>query len=189
MATEHTFVDKTAWGPGPWTGEPDYAVWRDAATGYPCLIVRSSLCGSLCGYVGVPPGHPAHGLDDDADLLGDVRVHGGLTFAGPCQPVRADSIAQMLAETGTPPLPDADLSRWRVCHVTADGEDEPHWFGFDCAHFMDLSPAIEARFTQLDPDRALRRERVTPLLGIVYRDRAYVEGQCASLAAQLRALA
>jgi hypothetical protein len=43
--------------------------------GLECAVVRGPI--SLCGYVKVPPGHPAHGKwYDDVD----VDVHGGLTF-------------------------------------------------------------------------------------------------------------
>jgi hypothetical protein len=54
------YPPREQWGEGPWQSEPDLVEWRDAATGYPCLIVRGSM-GALCGYVGLPPGHPLHG--------------------------------------------------------------------------------------------------------------------------------
>jgi hypothetical protein len=68
--------DKESWGDGPWIDEPDRMVWFDEDTGYPCAIVRGPG-GHLCGYVGVPPGHPAYraGYDDVP-----VDVHGGLTY-------------------------------------------------------------------------------------------------------------
>lgn len=57
-------VDKSAWGDGPWQSEPDKMQWQDEATGFACLIVRDPM-GALCGYVGVPETHPAHGLSYD----------------------------------------------------------------------------------------------------------------------------
>lgn len=33
-----------------------------------------------CGYVGLPEGHPLHGIQ--CDHVEDVAVHGGLTFSG-----------------------------------------------------------------------------------------------------------
>ena len=115
-----TFTDKSAWPPGPWHDEPDKAQWRDAATGITCLAVRGHH-GAWCGYVAVPPGHPAYGLDYDDELLYQAPAHGGLTFANVC------------SERETEP---------RICHVPYPGE--PHnvwWLGFDCAHAGDLTPA------------------------------------------------
>jgi hypothetical protein len=119
-AMQWTFIDKSAWPRGPWDDEPDKMQWLDEATGLPCLIVRGPLAGALCGYVGVPEGHPCFGVEYDAP---GVDVHGGLTFAGPCDPDRAHGI----------------------CHVVEPGEpDGVWWLGFDCAHGGDLAPAFEA---------------------------------------------
>ena len=64
-------------GPGPWDHEPDRLDWEHA--GLKCAIRRAHL-GHLCGYVGVPPGHPLHGAGlSSTDVLLDV--HGGLTWA------------------------------------------------------------------------------------------------------------
>ena len=55
-----------------------------------------------------------------------------------------------------------------VCHTP--GENEPNnvwWFGFDCGHYLDLHPRLPA----LDWGQ--------------YRNVAYVESECASLAKQL----
>lgn len=65
---EYHTADKSTWGEGPWQDEPDKVQWQDEETGYPCLIVRNPHMGFLCGYVGVPPGHPAHGLSYDGEL-------------------------------------------------------------------------------------------------------------------------
>ena len=114
---EHV-IDRTGWGDGPWSEEPDREQWRTKA-GLPGLIVRSVTGGNLCGYVAVPPGHPAHGKGYD-DV--DVEVHGGLTYASMC---RED----------TP-----------ICHVPEPGEPaDVYWLGFDCAHAWDIMPAMAAR--------------------------------------------
>lgn len=76
----YTFPEARPHGVGPWNNEPDKAQWVDDATGLDCLIVRNHG-GALCGYVGVPEGHPAYGKDYDTV---DVLVHGGLTFASLC---------------------------------------------------------------------------------------------------------
>jgi hypothetical protein len=157
---EYRTVDKSTWGDGPWQDEPDKRQWQDAATGLPCLIVRNRR-GALCGYVGVPATHPAHGLDHDADALGTVEVHGGLTFARGCGHGTDETVG--------------------ICHVPAPGEpDDVWWFGFDCSHSGDASPAILAR------ERARGWEEIEMPWGPdVYRDVAYVTTTCASLAAQL----
>jgi hypothetical protein len=99
-------------GEGPWLDEPDRYEWR--LDGLACLITRNDSLGTLCGYVGVPPGHPWHGKHYDAPL---AEVHGGLTFAGPC--------------TG------------HICHVPQPGEpDDVWWLGFDCGHCFDITPAL-----------------------------------------------
>jgi len=73
--------------------------------------------GNWCGYVAVPPGHPAHGKGYD-DV--DVRVHGGLTYTGLCS--------------------------GHICHVPEPGEpDDVYWLGFDCHHCNDLAPAFHMR--------------------------------------------
>lgn len=111
MTTKEHKLDRTGWEAGPWDGEPDRMEWRDEATGLPCLIVRGQV-GALCGYVGVPPSHPWHGVEYDAI---DADVHGGLTYASKCH--------------GT------------ICHVPAPGEsDDVWWLGFDCAHAGDIVP-------------------------------------------------
>jgi len=96
---------------GPWDAEPDREEFRHA--GFPCLM-RRGYSGAWCGYVGVPRGHAAHGKAYDAV---EVEVHGGLTYASPCQ--------------------------GEICHVPAAGEsDDVWWFGFDCAHAFDVAPRM-----------------------------------------------
>lgn len=189
---EYRSHDKSAWGPGPWQDEPDKRQWRDEATGLPCLIVRSPMGGNLCGYVGVPREHALHGKDyservkppaafeersydevrtpvlalfrapDPDGLIGiDIAldVHGGITFAAGCGH-------------------GEDPSRG-VCHVPGDGEaDDVWWFGFDCAHCNDHSPARSVRMRELgmgDIDD-----------GGTYRDIDYVTREVRGLARQLK---
>lgn len=140
---EYRTVDKSAWPRGEWDDEPDKMQWQDEATKLPCLIVRASS-GALCGYVGVSPSHPwykldysdvfpGHACNDSCEkdgsyhdyescIDGRIEVHGGLTFADMC------------ADT-------SDESK-HICHVPGPGEpDHVWWFGFDCAHSGDISPA------------------------------------------------
>lgn len=120
MARDH-IVDKAEWARGPWDSEPDREEWR--SHGLPCLIVRAERGGNLCGYVGVPPGHPWHGKEWSE--IG-ARVHGGLTYSERC---------------------------WKdgpICHVPQPGEpDDVWWVGFDCAHAWDSCPGTEARMRKL----------------------------------------
>ncbi|WP_201750180.1 hypothetical protein [Tautonia marina] len=154
---EYYTQDKTQWGRGDWESEPDKKQWLDQATGYPCLIVRGPL-GALCGYVGVSKDHPHFGKDYEVP---NVEVHGGLTFAGACQP-------------------NADEAR-HICHKV-DGEDHVWWFGFDCAHYRDYVPgmrSIRREAEMVDPFGGFER----------YRNLAYVTGEVESLAQQLKSLA
>jgi len=123
-----TTIDKTSWGPGPWQDEPDKEQWADAATGLACLVKRNHF-GALCGYVGVPEGHPWHGKGYD-DVPADV--HGGLTYADLCQEG-----------------PEGQT----ICHVPAPGEPEPLWWlGFDCHHAWDAAPGMDARYRDFTHD-------------------------------------
>jgi hypothetical protein len=114
--TESRHVDKSSWPRGEWDEEFDRYEFRLGALA--CLIVRSKSTGALCGYVGVPPGHPWHGKHYNDDALDGVDVHGGLTYSEPC------------VEGG------------HICHVPQPGEPEAVWWqGFDCSHAWDISPA------------------------------------------------
>src|SRR6185295_14871422 len=106
-------------GDGPWMNEFDKQQFEDEATKLPCIIRRSGFTGNLCGYVGVPEGHPWFGKDYNEI---DAEVHGGLTYAAEC---------------------DEDDKEHGICHVEEDGIRR-WWIGFDCGHFMDLSPRMDA---------------------------------------------
>ena len=141
-------MDKSGLPPGPWMDEPDKLVWVDTATNLDCMIVRGPL-GSLCGYVGVDSEHPNHGKTYWTDEGGlDVDVHGGITYANKCE--------------GT------------VCHVPEPGRTaDIWWFGFDCAHYMDVVPRM----------KSMGMETGT------YKDIGYVRREVTDLARQLKELA
>jgi hypothetical protein len=117
-------LPKSEWGPGPWQDEPDRLEWRCEGTPrLPCLIVRANVTGALCGYVGVPEGHPWHG----AGYGLEADVHGGVTYGAPCDP------------------------DGHICHEPRTGEPaEVWWIGFDCCHLMDVAPATVAILARLD---------------------------------------
>ena len=111
-------IDRTGWARGEWDNEPDRFDFIHA--GFSCFILRNHT-GNWCGYVGVPRGHQAYGLDDS---LIDMDVHGGLTYSGRCN--------------------------GEICHTPQEGmPDDVWWLGFDTAHYMDLSPAMLRRFSHL----------------------------------------
>lgn len=157
---QYTTIDRSKWPSGPWDSEPDKVQWPDAATGLPCLAVRSPRYGHWCGYVGVAPGHPLHGSGyDSSDATSRLQAHGGLTFANSCEPRETEAEG--------------------ICHVAAPGEpDNVWWFGFDCAHFQDLQPAMQIAVPGFPVYE-----------GSIYRTLDYVRENCASLAQQLHAIA
>ena len=192
--------EKAEWPHGPWTDEPDKVQWIDEATGLDCLIVRNGS-GALCGYVGVAPEHPLHGVDYDDDACPRFDVHGGLTFADSCtEPTRelwnrvrmavraqqgearrypqGDSARR--AKTMTPFMADDSYEAWRehaqgtlICHVPEPGRPaNVWWFGFDCAHLGDVMPGCIER-------------GLCDAYENLYRSIDYVTREVASLARQL----
>lgn len=111
-------VDRSGWPSGPWDSEPDREHWVDEATGLDCLIVRNRA-GGLCGYVGVPQGHPWYGVEYDS-IPECPEVHGGLTYSDHCS--------------------------GHICHTPAEAANEPVWWiGFDCVHSGDRYPSERER--------------------------------------------
>lgn len=161
------YPEREEWAPGPWQDEPDLVEWRDATTGYPCLVVRAMHTGALCGYVGLPPGHPLHGKTYNAPECEALEAHGGLTFADACH------------EGGL------------ICHVPQPGEpDDVWWLGFDCAHAYDLTPAIDA-VTKRAQGQSISDtlNAIEPMwMRTTYKPLAFVQAEVTGLAAQLKAL-
>ena len=152
---EYHTIDKSEWRPGPWIDEPDKIQWPDEETGLPCLVVRNSWNGILCGYVGVSEDHP-YFKKHYHDVEGGVVIHGGLTFSESCH--------------------DWDDESSGICHMPGEGEpDHVWWLGFDCGHFYDLIPHCEGFDTGFDPIEH----------DALYRDVSYVEHECRHLAQQL----
>lgn len=150
----HNTTDKSKWKPGPWIDEPDRLEWRKH--GFPCLIVRADTTGALCGYVGLPAGHPMYGwhhYDVTNNESKSPPVHGGLTYSGSCQ--------------------------GHICHEPLPGEsDDIWWIGFDCAHGFDYIPDPRMWWSE-------RYDCLTNDLDINYRDINYVKAQVESLAEQM----
>lgn len=167
--TERTYTteDKTDWGEGPWLNEPDKIQYVDEVTGYPCLVKRNPV-GALCGYVGVPEGHPWFGKNYD-DV--DAQVHGYLTYASFCQ--------------------EGDEAH-SICHIPAPGEsDHVWWLGFDCGHSMDICPRMEADYRRRfdETGNSIWDNFYDSHPGRSYKTVGYVREQNALLAQQVKAVA
>lgn len=98
---------------------------------------------------------------DAAQLIASLERQVGMTY----EEWREDQMAQ------------------RICHLPRPEVGEVWWFGFDCAHSGDFSPASQASMKRIAPDLA-RGQREWEQ----YRDVEYVEFQVAHLARQLKAL-
>lgn len=142
----------------PWETEPDHVEFKHQ--GFPCIAHRGPV-GAWCGYVGVPPGHRAHG-QHYREIEDVVDVHGGLTYADACQ--------------------------GDICHKPAPGEpDDVWWFGFDCAHGGDVSPSM-VKLREERPDIFPEPPLLWFGTEEVYRDLAYVQAETRRLAEQLGAM-
>lgn len=184
IPAEEIFYNEAArpGGKGPWLGEADKVSWRDAASGYDCIMLRDTEDGFLSGYVGIPRDHPLWGWKTDAvppDI--GIEVHGGLNYSklcehGPSQSRRLAVEARRICHLAPRPP-----SYEPIKHATAYRVEDPHawWFGFSCDHVYDLVPA-DARHSPPATSSELAR---------TYRDDAYVVRETIALAAQLRAIA
>jgi hypothetical protein len=154
-----TTIDKTSWADGPWMREPDKEQWTDESTGLPCLLKRNHRSGALCGYVGVPQGHPWFGLSCDA--VGVWAADRELTYSGLCEEGPEDRT---------------------ICHVPAPGEpDRVWWLGFHCANTWDIAPGQDFLDAEYGGPFRMGDE--------VYRDVGYVKSTCAVLAVIAAAVA
>ncbi len=142
---------------GIWHDEPDRVEFKHA--GIQCLAKRGPH-GNWCGYVGVPPGHPwhgEHGINYREDSLGEVDVHGGITYSAAC---------------------DHDNG---ICHVPEPGEPEHlFWQGFDCGGAFDLQPMVLTWSLNRGGYEGMG-------IGDVYRDLAFVTAEIKRLAEQAQA--
>lgn len=174
-------IDKSAWPRGEWDSEPDRVDFEHA--GFPCMILRVAHSGHLCGYVGVPAGHPLFGVsyNQESALLKEALEARKNRPIG-AQPGMGILIALLGGKLEARPevvfdchggLTYSGECSGRICHVPKDGgPDKVWWFGFDCAHCDDMCPARENFFG----DRQ------------VYRNVEYVRRETERLAEQIAAL-
>jgi len=164
------------------------------------------------GHKGLPPTDDMIELPDPSEVgkfIIGIRVHGGLTFSdspfqmSPGMWQHVQSQFEKARETAkTYPIGDTAkwLHKWEPAEhdyeafkaiVTATGicfdppDDEAWLFGFDTSHGFDLMPAMQAfmkkfRFGFQEEWKEAEKWKE------VYRNLAYVEGECLSLANQLK---
>lgn len=124
-------------------------------------VVVLQSMGHRCGYVGVPKEHNLYCQSYDFDTVEPLAVHGGITYSG-----------------------GGIESEYPV-------ESDLWWFGFDCAHYMDLNDFDAALKTFDDPEtqRSLLSYKYIceqyPDGGVV-RTLEYCIEQCKKLAEQLK---
>lgn len=100
---------------GPWSDEPDYLEFNHL--GFLCILKRNLSFGNWCGYVRVPNYHQwsilkEAGIDDP--VSNSIRVHGGVTYIGPC--FEDDSDHKLIGfdcAHGGDLLPLTQKDRWR----------------------------------------------------------------------------
>lgn len=144
--------------------EPNFKVFT--AHGLKCLVLRQKKMGHLCGYVQIPRGTP---------LWKELKKKGKrYTLPGTTHSFRK-------------PGYDRKLLRGLYCHGGLTFSGPMHfyrarrglWVGFDCAHFTDIVPGLIEQLTALGMDVTHHFESGT------YKDLAFVEEQCRSLAKQI----
>lgn len=158
---------------GPWDCEVDKAAWTDSATGLPCIIRRDPQGGHLCGFVGLPIGHPLFGFRADTIPATVIWVHGGINYAEPCDQSKPHEIS-ICHVAGHHPR---ETFTQRPTDLPITEADDAWWFGFSCDQVTDEIPGNQ--------EHAAQAQRLG--LKQTYRDEAFVFEQCTSLAAQLAA--
>jgi hypothetical protein len=183
-------LPKARWGRGPWQREPDMLEWRHA--GFHCGALRAEVTGSWCGYVGVSGDHPVFGKGPWECILACNRDPAPRFSSSPFGEAMA-SIARRLD------IPHSScehtVSTLFDVHggITYSGprpfDPDLWWLGFDCSHFGDYSPAMEALTALVMPPEHTERKRRYRQAGWFherYRSLAYVRRETNRLAEQLR---
>jgi len=189
-------LPKSEWGPGAWQFEADEYQFEHA--GLLCLMRRSPIGGNWCGYVGVPHGHPLHGLkyseaSPHLQSLLDKRMNEPMgenpsvaVMLGVLSGKMDASPDQVLDVHGG--ITYSNLAHRRIGEKDVDGvfngSDHRWYFGFDCGHCDDFAPAMVAELNKLMPDHRLAEFHNQQ----TYRNAEYVMGECRKLAEQLAAL-
>lgn len=143
---------------GVWDSEPDHVEFEHA--GLACVIHRNTDHGyHLCGYVGIPIGHPLHGLhsDDHSPALvplldrpggiGDIGIVATLTakMDFDAEPMATPMMALhchwgITYACAYKPGDWRRITRWASGRLLSCPADSQWWFGFDCNHCDDFAP-------------------------------------------------
>lgn len=155
--------------------------WTTPA-GLRAIVVATDM-GHRCGYVGVPPGHPLHGVEynqpsrwlkamTDDDEIGKRGVLAVLTALVNSDDGRMQSPEMVFDVHGS---------------LTFSGEalrmvdSDLWWFGYDCAHAWDAKdPALMS-----DAYRKIEAEYGFRDRDSIVRTLDYCTGECESLARQI----
>ena len=174
--------DMTFYVRGEWENEPDSEEFVHAEL--PCLVVRTDM-GHLCGYVGVPKGHPAYpakirdinaamreGLQNPKDKSKWIlKPH-------PDAPERIIDIS----------YEDLDVNVHGGLTFSSMGDNYRgrqegfKWYGFDCAHSGDFLPATNPEVIKINAKFPLAHGNE------IYRNWEYVKQEVMNLAEQLAAM-
>lgn len=153
--------------PGPWQGEPDKELWKDPESGFTCLTWRNHS-GVWCGYVELPENHPLYGIEYSDPVPPSCQHAAEEIMQGPAGKRGAISIFCM---AGRGPMAGDLFDVHGSITFSGAREHGGFWYGFDCGHSGDYTPALEFTFDDGE-----------------YRTLEYTKAECASLAKQLMAL-
>lgn len=149
-----SWYDKTNWQKGVWLDEPDYALWIDEYSMYPCTL-RRNIFGAWTGNVGVECDHPLYQVYYTERTFDFIDVYGGVSFS--------DFSKEDDAEVSPP------VRRW--------------WIGFECMLHNDICPAFSADADmKRKKRRGYERPSNTPVYRDMEFARAFTESLCAQLA-------
>ena len=169
----HNLINKSEWREGPWMEEPDRVDW--VFEGMMCRAERQDNRGHLCGYIGVPPGHPTHGHGYDDDETNYIEIHGGVTFGNH---FNAGDEDEQFAEL---------LRHWEQEGFDTVSPGEIWWIGFDCTHAYDYSDMASGDDSLFGKAMAKAGYPIgDPNEHEVYRNINYVIAETEKLARQLR---
>lgn len=162
----------------PWASEPDTKIWEHA--GLRCRITRHPSLKHLCGYVGVPEGHPAYRLHYSTEK---PELFAALKAKRESEPIGKEPSFMLMIDAlfkgeVTPCLASVIDVHGGVTYADADCPGHPDdgagwWIGFDCNHCDDYAPGMPHFLAEHG----------------TYRDLEYVTAQTNKLAEQLSALA
>jgi hypothetical protein len=184
---------KERWGKGPWQDEPDRLEWNDQETGLHCLIVRAGVSGALCGYVGIGPTHPAHGLNYNGVPYEEAKAYQKATHESMRSDHKFERIKSPKPIPGVGEALDSIEVHGGLTFAGLRNEfvrNSGLWyFGFDCSHAWDLLPGLDATMKLLYVDESVKWKEHQEMYGDwKYRDINYVKAECQRLARQLKAM-